>query len=145
MLHLLAYLLLIVSTSAMDDSALCSIVASTNIQSVQTVWACDTSGIATSNYCSWPGVSCDGGNNVVALQLSGANETGLSGEQIISTNTLRLCYVISFVHACRHAFFFFVQSNFAYIPPNHVNVARWAYSRRTFSEFKRTYLYRFKL
>ena len=72
-------MLCMMSTVALDDAALCSLVASTNIHNFQSAWVCDSSGTATSNYCTWPGITCDGGNNIVELDITPSFESGVTG------------------------------------------------------------------
>ena len=64
---------------ALDDAGLCSLVASTNINTIHSVWSCNVSGDATSDYCTWPAVACDGDNNVVEIVFSPNSEAGLAG------------------------------------------------------------------
>ncbi len=47
--------------SATQDTAMCDIVAATNIQSIYSIWSCTVAHIPSSNVCNWNTVTCSGG------------------------------------------------------------------------------------
>ena len=79
MLQLYISLIIIASVIALDDGALCSLVASTNINSIYPEWDCGTNSIATSNYCTWTGISCDVSNYVTQISFDPNVISALSG------------------------------------------------------------------
>ena len=52
-----------VANTSFQDDAMCGLVASTNIETLYTMWSCDTGGSVTSDPCigSWTGTTCNGG------------------------------------------------------------------------------------
>ena len=56
-----------------QDNGLCGFIESTNIQYIDeySMWSCSNLGIITSSACSWNGVSCSSGGNVVSIDLGG--------------------------------------------------------------------------
>ena len=74
-----AYFAYVTCTSTAQNSAICDIVASTNIRTVSTQyseWNCQ-SGFPFTSVCTWTGLSCDGGGNVLSLAFN--NLYGLRG------------------------------------------------------------------
>ena len=52
---------------------LCGFIAATNIHNISgySQWSCTTTGVTTTNPCSWSGITCDGRNNVVSIGIYG--------------------------------------------------------------------------
>ena len=69
----------IYTLSSFTDTAICSLIAATNVQSISTtsMWQCTTAGIMSTNPCSpqWNGIACSS-TFVVVVNL---NTLGLTG------------------------------------------------------------------
>jgi hypothetical protein len=58
-----------------QESAMCDLVAATNIETYYPSWNC-TNGVPVSSVCSWTGVECDSNELVVVISLASIGLTG---------------------------------------------------------------------
>ena len=58
------------------DTALCAIVASTNINSIYPTWFCSNGQPSGTAICSWTGITCNSNSNPVSLYLVGISLKG---------------------------------------------------------------------
>lgn len=83
MILLLIYILLslftIVTSQSDQEKALCAIVAATNIQSVNSEWACNNSGFTMTDPCSplWNRITC-AGSVITSISINANALTGIT-------------------------------------------------------------------
>ena len=75
------------------DTALCAIVASTNINSIYPTWFCSNGQPSGTAICSWTGITCNGSNISISLSLVSISLKGSIPTEIGLLTNLQYLYL----------------------------------------------------
>lgn len=75
---------------SVQENAICSFVAATNIETVNASWSCSAAGNPVSDVCGWTWLACDGSRAVNQISLGSFSLTGNSLHHVFAR--VAICY-----------------------------------------------------